>query len=193
VSLAEREGGGREDERERESKKESAWVGGSESQQSHSPVEGEWPVVVRPLLSSKRRSHFETYKSLGKNKNMAVGPDEVRNQERLCWRGPTAIYWTGLSLAEAMFNEWWVRRNSSWHTLRYRLSFPQEKNEFRIDDAPAENYKYDALMLCQQRQAYVLYREINVRILVMCFNVENFLLVFISRDHSNPPNVHSNL
>jgi hypothetical protein len=42
-------------------------------------------------------------------------------------------------------------------------------------------YKYNASMLCQQRLAYVLYREMNVRILVMCFNVENFLLVFITR------------
>jgi hypothetical protein len=33
------------------------WVGVSESdsQQSCSPVEGEWPVVIRPLLSSKRK------------------------------------------------------------------------------------------------------------------------------------------
>jgi hypothetical protein len=54
-------------------------------------------------------------------------------------------------------------------------------------------YKYDASMLCQQRQAYVLYREMNVRILVMCFNVENFLLVFITRDHSDQANVHNNL
>jgi hypothetical protein len=28
----------------------------------------EWPVVVRPLLSSKRRPHFNTRVSLGKNK-----------------------------------------------------------------------------------------------------------------------------
>jgi hypothetical protein len=25
-----------------------------------------------------------------------MGPDGARNQERLCWRGPAAIYWTGL-------------------------------------------------------------------------------------------------
>jgi hypothetical protein len=29
-------------------------------------VEGEWSVVVRPLLSLKRRSHFKTRKTLGK-------------------------------------------------------------------------------------------------------------------------------
>jgi hypothetical protein len=26
-----------------------------------------------------------------------MGPDGARNQERLCWRGPAAIYWTGLA------------------------------------------------------------------------------------------------
>jgi hypothetical protein len=34
----------------------------SDNQQSHSPVEGEWQVVVRPLLSSNRRPHFGTHK-----------------------------------------------------------------------------------------------------------------------------------
>jgi hypothetical protein len=41
-----------------------------------SPSEqGEWPVVVRPLLSLKRRPHFKTCKSFGKYKNMVVGPN----------------------------------------------------------------------------------------------------------------------
>jgi hypothetical protein len=43
-------------------------------------VEGEWSVVVRPFLSSKRSPHFQTRKSLGQNKNMAVGPNETQNQ-----------------------------------------------------------------------------------------------------------------
>jgi hypothetical protein len=45
-------------ERERERERE------RESQQNYSPVEGKRPVVVRPLLSSKRNPHFKTYKSL---------------------------------------------------------------------------------------------------------------------------------
>jgi hypothetical protein len=49
-------------------------------------VEGEWPVVMRPLLSSKRRPHFKTHKSLGKNKNMVMGPDGARNHDCL-WQG----------------------------------------------------------------------------------------------------------
>jgi hypothetical protein len=40
------------------------WVSVSQSQQNHSPVEGEWPLVVRPLLSSKRRPHFKTLQVL---------------------------------------------------------------------------------------------------------------------------------
>jgi hypothetical protein len=37
------------------------------------PSRGEWPVVVRPLLSLKRRTHFKPRKSFGKNKN--TGPE----------------------------------------------------------------------------------------------------------------------
>jgi hypothetical protein len=40
----------------------SKWV------KSHSPVEGEWPVVIRPLLSSKMRSLFKTRQSFGRTK-----------------------------------------------------------------------------------------------------------------------------
>jgi hypothetical protein len=32
--------------------------------ESDSAVEGEWPLVVRPLLFSKRRPHFKTHKNL---------------------------------------------------------------------------------------------------------------------------------
>jgi hypothetical protein len=28
---------------------------------------------------------------------MVMGPDGDCNQERLCWREPSAIYWTGLA------------------------------------------------------------------------------------------------
>jgi hypothetical protein len=55
------------------------------------PVEGEWPLVVRPLPSMKRRPHFKTCKSLGKNKNTVMGPGGSWNQDLLCWWGPAAI------------------------------------------------------------------------------------------------------
>jgi hypothetical protein len=45
------------------------------------PVEGEWPVAVRPHISLKRRPHFKTRKSFGKNKNMVMVPDGTRNQD----------------------------------------------------------------------------------------------------------------
>jgi hypothetical protein len=41
-------------------KEVSDWL--SESDQSHSPIEEEWPVIVTPLHSSKRRPHFRTQK-----------------------------------------------------------------------------------------------------------------------------------
>jgi hypothetical protein len=50
------------------------------------------PVLVRHLLSSKRRPHFKTPKSLRNNKNMGMGPYGTRNQDWLCWRGPATIY-----------------------------------------------------------------------------------------------------
>jgi hypothetical protein len=48
---------------------------------SHSPVEGEGQIVVRPLLSLER-PHFKTRKCL-KKKNMVMCPDGTRNQEVL--------------------------------------------------------------------------------------------------------------
>jgi hypothetical protein len=44
------------------------------------PVEGECPVAVRPLLSSKRGPNFKICRRLGKNKNMIMGPDGMRNK-----------------------------------------------------------------------------------------------------------------
>jgi hypothetical protein len=41
-----------------------------------------------------------------------MGSDGVRNEERLCWLGPAAIYWTGLdwigseAVLEATFSEY---------------------------------------------------------------------------------------
>jgi hypothetical protein len=46
----------------------------------------------QPLLSSKRRPNFHTHKCCWKEQNLVTGPDGARNQERLCWRGPAAIY-----------------------------------------------------------------------------------------------------
>jgi hypothetical protein len=46
--------------------------------------------VVRPLLSSQRRLHLKTRKSLEK-RNMIIGPDGARNQELLSWREAAAI------------------------------------------------------------------------------------------------------
>jgi hypothetical protein len=45
----------------------------------------------QPLLSSKRRPHFRIYKRSWNEQIFGHGP---RNQERLCWRRPAAIYWT---------------------------------------------------------------------------------------------------
>jgi hypothetical protein len=50
-----------------------------------------------PPLVEEEAPFKNTYKS-GKNKNMGIGPDEGRYKERLCWRGPAAIYWTELEI-----------------------------------------------------------------------------------------------
>jgi hypothetical protein len=55
--------------REREREREGQTV--SECPLESPPPEGVGPVIVRPLLLSKRRPHLKTRKSLGKNKNMA--------------------------------------------------------------------------------------------------------------------------
>jgi hypothetical protein len=54
------------------------------------PSKGEWPIVVRPLLSLKMRPHSKIRKNLEK-KNLVMDPDCTRNKELLCWRGPAAI------------------------------------------------------------------------------------------------------
>jgi hypothetical protein len=56
------------------------------------PVDGEWPVVVRPHRSSKRRPHLKKTQKSGKNKNMVIGHDGTRNQDCLCWRGSAEVY-----------------------------------------------------------------------------------------------------
>jgi hypothetical protein len=43
-----------------------------------------------------RGSPISKHIKVCKEENKVVGPDGARNQERLCCRGPAAIYWTGL-------------------------------------------------------------------------------------------------
>jgi uncharacterized membrane protein affecting hemolysin expression len=45
---------------------------------------------VRPLLSLKTRPHFKTRKIV-ENTILIMGPNDTRNQECLCWRGPAVI------------------------------------------------------------------------------------------------------
>jgi hypothetical protein len=52
---------------------------------------------THPNPSSRRREHISKHLTfLGTNINQGMGRDEARNQNRFCWRGPAAIYWTGL-------------------------------------------------------------------------------------------------
>jgi hypothetical protein len=50
--------------------------------------EGEGPVVVRPLLSSKRRPHFKTRISLAKNKNIAETKIDCAGEVQQLFVGP---------------------------------------------------------------------------------------------------------
>jgi hypothetical protein len=85
----------------------SEWVSEWVSQQCHFPLEAEWPVVVRPLLSSKRRPHFKTHRSLEGTKFWRDPIPRITVLTRassnlLDW---TVLYWTWLS----------GRRRPSWH------------------------------------------------------------------------------
>jgi hypothetical protein len=46
------------------------------------------------LLSSEMGPHLQTHERSLNGQNFVIGTDGVRNQERLCWRGPAAIYMT---------------------------------------------------------------------------------------------------
>jgi hypothetical protein len=46
---------------------------------SHSPVDWDWPIVVRPLLLSKRRPHFKTRKSLKRTQIWSRVPKQTLN------------------------------------------------------------------------------------------------------------------
>jgi hypothetical protein len=49
---------------------------------SHSPLEGEWPVVVKPILSSKKRPRFKTRKHLERTKKCGRGSRQGLNPRK---------------------------------------------------------------------------------------------------------------
>jgi hypothetical protein len=60
-------------------------------------AEGEWPIVVRRLLLSKRRPHFKTNKRLGKSKHVVTGYNWIQNDDtvlvRASWNLPDKPNW----------------------------------------------------------------------------------------------------
>jgi hypothetical protein len=104
-------------------------------QSSPPPVEGEWP-----LLSSKRGPDFKTRKTLGKKKNMAIGPNRITNQDLLCWRGPVTIFSTRPAISSSqnlfffvshivqdnddMFRFFFIERNQRSFLRRQYFNFP---------------------------------------------------------------------
>jgi hypothetical protein len=68
----------------------------SQSVAGHYPVEREWPVVNRTLLSSKRRSHFETRRSLQRTKILSWVPTKpVPKTTVLARTSSNLLDWTG--------------------------------------------------------------------------------------------------
>jgi hypothetical protein len=70
--------------------RERNWV--SESQQSHSPVEGEWPLI--DPSSCQRGGTISKHVKVWKEHKYGQG---AQNHEWLCWWGSAAAYWIGLS------------------------------------------------------------------------------------------------
>jgi hypothetical protein len=72
----------------------SKWVRECESRRSHSPIQGEWPVLFRPLVSSKRRHHFKTRRSWERTKirSWVLKGSETEND---CQQF-TRMDWTGI-------------------------------------------------------------------------------------------------
>jgi hypothetical protein len=112
------------------------WV--TESQQSHSQVEGKWSVVVKPRLSSKRRPHFKTCKSLERTKIclwVPTGP-ETKND----YAGEDQRQFTGLlelvSIKHRLDQQWLILAPpgnlrptpTSWNcsSCKTRFSAPSE-------------------------------------------------------------------
>jgi hypothetical protein len=67
---------------------------------SHSSVEGEWPVVVRPLLSSKRRPHLKTRRSFWRTKIWPWVPTMPETKNDRASDGQQQF--TGLELSESL-------------------------------------------------------------------------------------------
>jgi hypothetical protein len=53
-----------------------------------------------------------------RHKNMVMSPDGAGNQERLCWREPAAIYWTGLTRC-CVSRMAWQEVESEWLQLQF--------------------------------------------------------------------------
>jgi hypothetical protein len=66
---------------------------------------------------------------------MIMGPDGARNQKRLCWRGPTVIYWTVLELVGSRQSEAGVRsRRLTAHSLSYIVRRRYKATTENIED-----------------------------------------------------------
>jgi hypothetical protein len=91
--------------------------GVSKSQQSHSPGEGEWQVVVSPLLLPESGPHFKTHKSLERTKIWLWVPTrhEIRNnyvgEEQQQFTGPW-LDWTDMCCPVIEVSSfWWSQQN----------------------------------------------------------------------------------
>jgi hypothetical protein len=62
------------------------------------PYKGGVTSIGQTPPVSKKRPRLKTCKSLERTKVWLLGFYWARNQDWLCWRGPAAVYWTGLSL-----------------------------------------------------------------------------------------------
>jgi hypothetical protein len=62
------------------------------------------------------------------NKNMVMDPEGVRNQERLCWRGPAAIYGARLGWANRC-QEWSSEGSQSRQTVKHGYECRESRNQ----------------------------------------------------------------
>jgi hypothetical protein len=83
----------------------------SEIQQCHSPVEGEWPGVVRPLPSLRWRPNFKTRKSLERTKILLWVP--TRTDTKNDFAGEAQEQFTGL--------DWYQKLEPSLNSLLSRI------------------------------------------------------------------------
>jgi hypothetical protein len=80
------------------------------------------------ILQNYRCENLKSY-----NKNMV--PDGARNQERLCWRGPAAIYWTGLSNCSYFLTSQHFTFSTA---LIYQMGTPQSRKCLVYIDFPVK-------------------------------------------------------